>query len=55
MGSTSTPDLGEPGTTAYKLVETPERKTGRPYNIFVGHLVRVMSGSIAAHAISGPG
>lgn len=55
MGSTSTADVREPGTTASELVETTERKTGGPYNIFVGHLVGVMSGFMAVHAISVPG
>ena len=32
------------GPTAYELVETPERKSARPYNVVVGHLVGVLAG-----------
>lgn len=32
------------GPTAYELVETPERKSARPYNVVVGHLVAVLAG-----------
>lgn len=35
------------GPTAYELVETPERKSARPYNVFVGHLVGVLAGFFA--------
>jgi hypothetical protein len=31
------------GPTAYELVETPERKSARPYNVVVGHLVAVLA------------
>jgi hypothetical protein len=45
------------GPTAYELVETPERKSARPYNIVVGHLVAVVSAFLAlalSHAWSVP-
>ncbi len=29
------------GPTAYELIETPHRRSARPYSIFVGHLVGV--------------
>lgn len=35
------------GPTAYELVETPERKSARPYNVVVGHLVGVLAGFLA--------
>lgn len=35
------------GPTAYELVETPHRKSARPYNILVGHLVGVVFGFAA--------
>lgn len=38
------------GPTAYELVETPERKSARPYNIIVGHLVGVLAGFVALWA-----
>lgn len=45
------------GPTAYELVETPERKSARPYNIVVGHLVAVLAGFLAlwaTHAWTSP-
>ncbi len=30
------------GPTAYEMIETPKRRTARPYNIFVGHLSAVL-------------
>ncbi len=38
------------GPTAYELVETPERKSARPYNVVVGHLVGVLAGFLALYA-----
>lgn len=38
------------GPTAYELVETPERKSARPYNVVVGHLVGVLAGFLALWA-----
>jgi ABC-type Fe3+-siderophore transport system permease subunit len=35
------------GPTAYELVETPHRKSARPYNIIVGHLAGVVAGFVA--------
>lgn len=46
------------GPTAYELVETPERKSARPYNVVVGHLVAVLTGFLAlwaTNAWSSPG
>jgi len=45
------------GPTAYELIETPERKTARPYNVFVGHLTGILAGFVglyAAHAFNSP-
>jgi CBS domain-containing membrane protein len=38
------------GPTAYELIETPHRRTARPYCIFVGHLVGVGSAWLALFA-----
>lgn len=38
------------GPTAYELVETPERKSARPYNVFVGHLIAVLAGFAGLYA-----
>lgn len=35
------------GPTAYELVETPARRSARPYSILVGHLLGVLSGYLA--------
>ncbi len=35
------------GPTAYELTEMPERKSARPYNVIVGHLIAVLSGFAA--------
>jgi hypothetical protein len=46
------------GPTAYELIETPERTTARPFNVFFGHLAGVISGFIAiyaTHAFNSPG
>ncbi|HTV09205.1 MAG TPA: HPP family protein [Candidatus Aquilonibacter sp.] len=32
------------GPTAYELIETPHRKSARPYNIIAGHLIAVVCG-----------
>lgn len=32
------------GPTAYELIETPNRPSARPYNIFVGNLMAVIAG-----------
>lgn len=45
------------GPTAYELVETPERRSARPYNLIVGHLVAVVGAFLAlalTHAWAGP-
>jgi hypothetical protein len=45
------------GPTAYELIETPERKTARPYNIVVGHLIGILAGFAGlfiAHAWNAP-
>jgi hypothetical protein len=36
------------GPTAYELIETPERRSARPYNVIVGHLIGVLAGLSAA-------
>ncbi|HEY1768113.1 MAG TPA: HPP family protein [Terracidiphilus sp.] len=46
------------GPTAYEQVETPKRKSGRPYNVIVGHLIAVLAGFAAlwiCRAWSAPG
>jgi CBS domain-containing membrane protein len=35
------------GPTAYELIETPHRRTARPYCIFIGHLIGVGSAYLA--------
>lgn len=40
------------GPTAYELVETPERRTARPYNILAGHFIAVVA-AFTALMISG--
>ncbi len=35
------------GPTAYEMIETPGRKSARPYNVIVGHLIGVLSGFAA--------
>ena len=35
------------GPTAYEMIETPQRKSARLYNILVGHALGVLSGYIA--------
>jgi cytochrome c biogenesis factor len=35
------------GPTAYELIETPHRKSARPYNVIVGHLIAVVFGFVA--------
>jgi hypothetical protein len=35
------------GPTAYELIETPHRKSARPYNVLVGHLIGVLAGFLA--------
>jgi hypothetical protein len=45
------------GPTAYEQIETPHRRSARPYSIFTGHLVAVASGYLAlvvTHAWSVP-
>lgn len=32
------------GPTAYELIETPHRKSSRPYNVIVGHAIAVAAG-----------
>jgi hypothetical protein len=51
------------GPTAYELIETPHRRSARPYCIFAGHLIAIGSGYLAlvatgawyAPAVSGNG
>jgi hypothetical protein len=38
------------GPTAYELIEQPHRKSARPYNIIVGHLIAVIAGLAAIYA-----
>jgi hypothetical protein len=35
------------GPTAYELIETPHRRSARPYSIFIGHLVGIGVGYLA--------
>lgn len=35
------------GPTAYELIETPHRRSARPYSVFVGHLIAVAAGFAA--------
>lgn len=35
------------GPTAYEMIETPKRRTARPYNIFVGHVTGIISAFFA--------
>lgn len=35
------------GPTAYELIETPHRRSARPYCIFVGHLMGILAGLLA--------
>lgn len=35
------------GPTAYEMVETPHRRSARPYNVFAGHLIGVAAGFAA--------
>ena len=37
------------GPTAYELIEQPHRKSARPYNIIVGHLIAVIAGLAAVY------
>jgi CBS domain-containing membrane protein len=38
------------GPTAYELIETPHRRSARPYSIFVGHLTGVAAAWLAIFA-----
>jgi cytochrome c biogenesis factor len=38
------------GPTAYELVEQPHRKSARPYNVVVGHLIAVVAGLVAVYS-----
>jgi hypothetical protein len=38
------------GPTAYELIEQPHRKSARPYNVIVGHLIAVVAGLAAVYA-----
>jgi hypothetical protein len=45
------------GPTAYELIEQPERPSARPFNVFAGHLIGVLSGFAAlfvTHAFKVP-
>ncbi len=45
------------GPTAYELIETPERKSARPYNIIAGHLIAILAAFTAlfiTHAWAAP-
>ena len=35
------------GPTAYEMIEQPHRKSARPYNVIVGHLIAVLAGFAA--------
>ncbi len=35
------------GPTAYEMIEQPHRKSARPYNVIVGHLIAVIAGFAA--------
>lgn len=35
------------GPTAYEMIEQPHRKSARPYNVIVGHLMAVIAGFVA--------
>lgn len=35
------------GPTAYELIETPHRRSARPYSILIGHLIAVGAGFLA--------
>jgi hypothetical protein len=35
------------GPTAYEIIETPHRRTARPYSIFVGHLIGIGAAYLA--------
>jgi len=37
------------GPTAYELVETPERRSARPYNIIAGHCIAIAMGFCALY------
>lgn len=46
------------GPTAFEIIETPHRKTARPYNIIAGHLIGILAALAAlwlTHARSAPG
>jgi len=51
------------GPTAYEMIETPERRSARPYNVVAGHLIGVgaglaavwMTGADGAHAAGAGG
>ena len=38
------------GPTAYEQIETPHRRSARPYSIFTGHLVAIVCGYLALAA-----
>lgn len=45
------------GPTAFEIIETPQRKTARPYNIIVGNLIAILAALTAlwlTHAWSAP-
>ncbi len=45
------------GPTAFELIETPRRRSARPFNIFFGHLIGVVCGFLAlflTHAFAVP-
>jgi CBS-domain-containing membrane protein len=39
------------GPTAYELIEQPHRRSARPYNIIMGHLIAVVAGLVAVYGI----
>ncbi|MBF6571516.1 MAG: HPP family protein [Candidatus Binataceae bacterium] len=40
------------GPTAYELVEQPQLRSARPYNIIVGHLIGLGSGFLAVYLLN---
>jgi CBS-domain-containing membrane protein len=40
------------GPTAYELVELPQTRSARPYNVIVGHLIGVGAGFLALYLLN---
>jgi hypothetical protein len=41
------------GPTAFELIETPKRRSARPYNVIAGHLIAVLAGFAALYLTHG--